>query len=162
MIISSVIFIKQMGDITQKDSTSTSIQTSKEAEKLHDRYHIPLEIRPFVSIKRINGPLFFGNSEYFLQLGKKVPDEIAVLVIDMKRVPYIDQSGLYSLESIVLSLEQKGIQVYLLHLQKQPEAMMRNILLIPNVIELETIFDDEELCAESIKTLIKNNKTLSI
>ena len=162
MIISSVIFIKQMGDITQKDSTSTSIQTSKEAEKLHDRYHIPMEIRPYVSIKRINGPLFFGNSEYFLQLGKKVPDEIAVLVIDMKRVPYIDQSGLYSLESIVLSLEQKGIQVYLLHLQKQPEAMMRNILLIPNVIELETIFDDEELCAESIKTLIKNNKTLSI
>jgi len=161
MIISSVIFIKQMGDITQKDSTSTSIQTSKEAEKLHDRYHIPIEIRPYVSIKRINGPLFFGNSEYFLQLGKKVADEIAVLVIDMKRVPYIDQSGLYALESIVLSLEQKSIQVFLLHLQKQPEAMMRNILLIPNVIELETIFDDEELCAESIKILIKNNKIIS-
>lgn len=161
MIISSVIFIKQMGDITQKDSTSTSIQTSKEAEKLHDRYHIPLEIRPYVSIKRINGPLFFGNSEYFLQLGKKVADEIAVLIIDMKRVPYIDQSGLYALESIVLSLEQKGIQVFLLHLQKQPEAMMRNILLIPNVIELQTIFDDEELCAESIKILINNNKNIS-
>ena len=38
---------------------------------------------------------------------------------------------------------------------------MRNILLIPNVIELETIFDDEELCAESIKILIKNNKNIS-
>jgi len=161
MIISSVIFIKQMGDITQKDSTSTSIQTSKEAEKLHDRYHIPTEIRPFVSIKRINGPLFFGNSEYFLQLGKKVADDVMVLIIDMKRVPYIDQSGLYALESIVLSLEQKSIQVFLLHLQKQPESMMRNILLIPNVVELETIFDDEELCAESIKTLIKNNKNIS-
>lgn len=37
--------------------------------------------------------------------------------------------------------------------------MMRNILLIPNVIELETIFDDEELYAESIKILIKNKKT---
>jgi len=154
MIISSVIFIKQMGDITQKDSSSTSIQTSKEAEKLHDRYHIPREIRPFVSIKKINGPLFFGNSEYFLQLSKKVGDDIKVLIIDLKRVPYIDQSGLYALESIVLYLEKKGIQVFLLYLQKQPEAMMRNILLIPNVIELETIFDDEKTCAESVIKLI--------
>ncbi|MBK8624138.1 MAG: SulP family inorganic anion transporter [Saprospiraceae bacterium] len=154
MIISSVIFIKQMGDITQKDSTSTTIQTSQEAEKLHDRYHIALGIRPYVSIKRINGPLFFGNSEYFMQLSKKVSEDIKLLIIDLKHVPYIDQSGLYSLESIILNLEQKGVQVYLLNLQKQPEAMMRNILLIPNVVEINTIFDDELLCAEAAKTYI--------
>jgi SulP family sulfate permease len=155
MIISSVIFIKQMGDITQKDSTPTTIQTSKEAEQLHERYHILKSIRPYVSIKRINGPLFFGNSEYFMQLSKKVADEIKLLIIDMKHVPYIDQSGLYSLESIILNLEQKGVQVYLLNLQKQPEAMMRNILLIPNIVEPNTIFDDEILCAETAKIYIE-------
>ncbi|MBK7636710.1 MAG: SulP family inorganic anion transporter [Saprospiraceae bacterium] len=62
MIVSSVIFIKQMGDITQKESASTSMQTSKEQEKLHERYHIPESIRKHVAIKKINGPLFFGNS----------------------------------------------------------------------------------------------------
>ena len=155
MIVSSVIFIKQMGDITQKESASTSMQTSKEQEKLHERYHIPESIRKHVAIKKINGPLFFGNSEYFMQLGKKVSEDAKLLIIDMKRVPYIDQSGLYSLESIILNLEQKNVQVYILHLQKQPEAMMRNISLIPGVVEENTIFDDEELCAEAIKLFLK-------
>lgn len=155
MIISSIIFIKQMGDITQKASTTTSIESDEEAEYLHDRYHIDISIRPFVSIKTINGPLFFGNSEYFMQLSKKIPDAIKLLIIDMRHVPYIDQSGLYSLESIILSLEQNKVQVYLLHLQKQPYAMMKNILLIPNVVESNSLFDDELLCAEAAKKYIE-------
>lgn len=155
MIISSIIFIKQMGDITQKASTTTSIESDEEAEYLHDRYHIDISIRPFVSIKTINGPLFFGNSEYFMQLSKKIPDAIKLLIIDMRHVPYIDQSGLYSLESIILSLEQNKVQVYLLHLQKQPHAMMKNILLIPNVVESNSLFDDELLCAVAAKKYIE-------
>ena len=155
MIISSIIFIKQMGDITQKASTTTSIESDEEAEYLHDRYHIDISIRPFVSIKTINGPLFFGNSEYFMQLSKKIPDAIKLLIIDMRHVPYIDQSGLYSLESIILSLEQNKVQVYLLNLQKQPHAMMKNILLIPNVVESNSLFDDELLCAEAAKKYIE-------
>lgn len=155
MIISSIIFIKQMGDITQKASTTTSIESDEEAEYLHDRYHIDISIRPFVSIKTINGPLFFGNSEYFMQLSKKIPDAIKLLIIDMRHVPYIDQSGLYSLESIILSLEQNKVQVYLLNLQKQPHAMMKNILLIPNVVETNSLFDDELLCAEAAKKYIE-------
>lgn len=155
MIISSIIFIKQMGDITQKASTTTSIESDEEAEYLHDRYHIDISIRPFVTIKTINGPLFFGNSEYFMQLSKKIPDAIKLLIIDMRHVPYIDQSGLYSLESIILSLEQNKVQVYLLNLQKQPHAMMKNILLIPNVVESNSLFDDELLCAEAAKKYIE-------
>ncbi|HMT54496.1 MAG TPA: SulP family inorganic anion transporter [Saprospiraceae bacterium] len=160
MIISSIIFIKQMGDITQKASTTTSIESDEDAEYLHDRYHIDISIRPFVSIKTINGPLFFGNSEYFMQLSKKIPDAIKLLIIDMRHVPYIDQSGLYSLESIILSLEQNKVQVYLLNLQKQPHAMMKNILLIPNVVESNSLFDDEFLCAEAAKRYIE--QTLKI
>lgn len=75
-----------------------------------------------------------------MQLGKKVSEDAKLLIIDMKRVPYIDQSGLYSLESIILNLEQKNVQVY---------------ILIPGVVEENTIFDDEELCAEAIKLFLK-------
>jgi SulP family sulfate permease len=95
-----------------------------------------------------------------MQLSKKIPDAIKLLIIDMRHVPYIDQSGLYSLESIILSLEQNKVQVYLLNLQKQPHAMMKNILLIPNVVESNSLFDDEFLCAEAAKRYIE--QTLKI
>ncbi|MGB4841004.1 MAG: SulP family inorganic anion transporter [Saprospiraceae bacterium] len=156
MIISSIIFMKNMGDITQKASSITATQTQKQRQKLLERYHIPQNIRGFVAIKRISGPLFFGNSQYFEQLSKKVSEDIKVLIIDMKRVPYIDQSGLYSLEAIILNLEQKGVEVFFLHLQKQPEVMMRNITLIPNLVEDKFIFNDELQCSEYLKTFLQN------
>ena len=75
MIISSIIFIKQMGDITQKASTTTSIESDEEAEYLHDRYHIDISIRPFVTLcALVGGPvtaLVFGfvedNLSFFLR-----------------------------------------------------------------------------------------------
>jgi sulfate permease, SulP family len=157
MIISSVIFIKQMGDITQADSSSTEIHTSDEMESLHNKYGIPEDLRKKIAIKAINGPLFFGNSEYFMQLGKKLAKEFKVLIIDMKRVPYIDQSGLYALESIILNIEQHNVQVFLLQLQKQPSALMRNINLIPDVIDESCLFYDYESCAKAVIKYIKEN-----
>jgi hypothetical protein len=56
---------------------------------------------------------------------------------------------------MILNLEQNNVHVFLLHLQKQPEAMMRNISLIPDVVEEKTLFDDEELCAEATKLYIQ-------
>lgn len=155
MIISSIIFIKRMGDITQKDSTTTAIQSKSEQEKFHKRYQIPEKISQNVAIKRINGPLFFGNSDYFIQLGKKISANALVLIIDMKLVPYLDQSGLYALESIILSQEQKNVQVFLLHLQPQPEAMMRNINLIPNLVEANFIYDDEKKLVDAVNFYVE-------
>jgi sulfate permease, SulP family len=156
MIVSSLIFIKQMGDITQKQSTPTRMNTSEENEKLYNEYNIPESLRKIINIKKISGPLFFGNSEYFVQLSKQIPSGTEVLLIDMGKVPYIDQSGLYALESVILNVEKHGIQVFLLHLNDQPKVMMSNILMIPTLVETEHIFNTT---AECIQYLNANYKT---
>ena len=156
MIVSSLIFIKQMGDITQKQSTPTRMNTSEENEKLYNEYNIPESLRKIINIKKISGPLFFGNSEYFVQLSKQIPSGTEVLLIDLDKVPYIDQSGLYALESVILNVEKHGIQVFLLHLNDQPKVMMSNILMIPTLVETEHIFSSTDDC---IKYLISNYKT---
>jgi SulP family sulfate permease len=92
-----------------------------------------------------------------MQLGKKLAKEFKVLIIDMKRVPYIDQSGLYALESIILNIEQNNVQVFLLQLQKQPSALMRNINLIPDVIDESSLFYDYESCTNAVVKYIKEN-----
>ncbi|MBK9257236.1 MAG: SulP family inorganic anion transporter [Saprospiraceae bacterium] len=158
MIISSIIFIKQMGDITQKQSTPTRMNTSEENEKLFAEYFVPDELKNYVNIKKINGPLFFGNSEYFVHLSKQIPANTQILLIDLERVPYIDQSGLYALESVILNVEKQGVQVYLLHLQDQPKVMMNNINMIPSLIETEHLFDDKRTCMEFIKQSINIEK----
>jgi sulfate permease, SulP family len=152
MIVSSLIFIKQMGDITQKQSTPTRMNTSEENEKLYIEYNIPESLRKIINIKKISGPLFFGNSEYFVQLSKQIPSGTEVLLIDMDKVPYIDQSGLYALESVILNVEKHGIQVFLLHLNDQPKVMMTNILMIPTLVESEHIFNSTEECIQYLNS----------
>jgi SulP family sulfate permease len=54
----------------------------------------------------------------------------------MDQVP-LDQSGLYTLEDIVFDLEQRGTQVLLVNLQKQPMDKLRSIDIIPDLVAEE-------------------------
>jgi SulP family sulfate permease len=154
LIISSVLFMKRMGDITQEESLHTLDDDTDSHGAMHDRYGIPVELRKWISIKKINGPLFFGNSDYFHLLSKQISPDSKVLLIDMRAVPYMDQSGLYTMENIILHLEKQNIQVFLLGLQTQPKDMMENIMLIPNLVEESTIFSEVKPCVEGIVSFL--------
>jgi len=43
----------------------------------------------------------------------------------MEKVPYVDQTGLYSLEEVIRSLEAKGIAILMTGLQHQPLRMLK-------------------------------------
>lgn len=154
MIISSVLFMKRVGDISQEQSVSTIDGDEEVSGALHDAYAIPEEIQKYVSIKQINGPLFFGNNDYFHVLSQQISSTSKVLLIDMRLVPYIDQSGLYTMENIVLHLEQKKIQVFLLGLQTQPKDMMKNINLIPDLVDEGSIHTDPVASVAAITAYI--------
>lgn len=152
MIISSIMFMKHIGDITQQRTVSSRKKnTQAENLALNRKYNIPEDITDKVSIKKINGPLFFGNNLYFRDLAREIPPESQILLIDMRETPYIDQSGLYTLEDIILGLEQQGVHVVLLGLQRQPESRMRAIHLIPNLVAEDDIQEDLTSALEVIR-----------
>jgi len=73
----------------------------------------------------------------------------------MERVPYIDQSGLYAIEDLVLRLKQSTIKVLLVDLTEQPRIMMENIDIIPDLISEEEIFNNFKQAMVYIKANIK-------
>lgn len=75
----------------------------------------------------------------------------------MKKVPFIDQTGLYALEDAILTLEQRGIDVLLTGLQDQPRIMMERINLIPALIVKENCFTTFRECVEWLKVKCKPN-----
>lgn len=68
-------------------------------------------------------------------------------------MPYIDQSGLYALESIINDLISKDKRVLLVGLNDQPKDLMEKANIIPNLIPIEQIFNDFESSLLSIKNL---------
>jgi SulP family sulfate permease len=71
----------------------------------------------------------------------------------MDSVGYIDQSGLYALEDVLLYLEQHNIHVLLVAPQEQPIVMLESTQLIPALIPEAQIFEDIKSCLEHLKEL---------
>ena len=68
----------------------------------------------------------------------------------MDKVPFIDQSGLFALEDVLLDLYQKEIEILMVGIQSQPKYLMKMIGIIGELIPEERIFDRLADCREFI------------
>jgi len=148
LIIASLMFMKKIGDLTAKESNITSFKKEK---AWPDEVDFPANIKGEVFIKHINGPLFFGSTSDFQELIKQIPDTASTIIIRMERMQYIDQSGLYAMEDILIDLVREGKRILLVNIIDQPRYLMEKIDLIPDLIPEEQIFVNFKECIRWIK-----------
>jgi SulP family sulfate permease len=156
MVMAAILFMKKMSDVAEEKLKDAETKPLLEEAKWPDEI-IPGYIQKNVIVKHLDGPLFFGFASGFLNMINKLP-QIKFVIIRMEKVPFFDQTGLYALEDAVLTLEQKGIHVLFTGLQKQPEAMLRRIKLIPELISQEHLFADFQECINWLKEAKQNEQ----
>lgn len=66
-----------------------------------------------VMVYEIDGPMFFAAIESFERVLKHTATDPKAIVIRMRRVPFIDATGLQSIEEVVIDLHKRGVQVLL-------------------------------------------------
>lgn len=137
LIIASLMFMKKIGDLTGERS---DVKTLKE-EAWADEINFPETLKNDVFIKHIKGPLFFGSTSDFQLLATQIPDTAVLVIMRLGRMQYMDQSGLYAMEDMLLNLKTKNIKVVFVGLLKQPRYMMERIGIITDFIPDEHIFD---------------------
>lgn len=147
LVFASLIFMKKTGDLTAKKSTVTPLGE----DSWDDEKDITKELKNTVFVKHINGPLFFGFTSEFQQLSKQIPSSAHTIVIRMDRMPYMDQSGLYALEDMLVSLRDSGKTVLFVHPQQQPRFMMERIDIIPDLVGEDKIFEEFDACIQWLK-----------
>ena len=143
VVLASVLFMKQASDLAESETTVTALDPEPVWD---DEADVAEEKKSTVFIKHLYGPLFFGFSSGFRDLAEALPAEAETIVVRMERVPYVDQSGLYTLEDTILRLTKEGKQVVLTGLQTQPADMLQRIELIPNLISNDRIFETFDDC----------------
>ncbi len=152
LVIASLMFMKKIGDLTGKYS---DVKPLKE-ESWADEKDFPKNLSEEVFIKHIKGPLFFGSTSDFQQLVKQIPNTASTIIIRMEKMQYIDQSGLYALEDILVDLKKDDKNVLLVDLLDQPRYMMERIDIIPDLISEESIFTTFEDCLTWVKQNVKD------
>ncbi len=152
LVIASLMFMKKIGDLTAERSEVKSLD---EEESWPDEGDFPKDLKNSVFIKHIKGPLFFGSTSDFQQLAKQIPKSAKYVIIRMGRMQYIDQSGLYAMEEVLVDLVSKGIKVLLVNPIEQPLYMLERIDIIPDLIPKAHVFDSFHQCLDWIKQTVK-------
>ena len=153
LVIASLIFMKRIGDISAQRSDVKSLKE----EAWADEIGIPEELKEQIFIKHNKGPLFFGSTSEFQALAKQIPQQAATVIIRMDQTQYMDQSGLYAMEEVLIDLVNEGKKVLLVDTLEQPKYMMERIDIIPDLIAKENLFDDFNSCMVWVKENIKAN-----
>lgn len=143
LIIASLMFMKKMGDLTAQRSDVKSLVQEK---AWSDEKDFPSKLREEVFIKHLKGPLFFGSTSDFQQLANQIPSTARAVVIRLGRMQYMDQSGLYAFEDVIIGLRNAHIDVVFVNLLKQPRYMMERVGLIPDLIPEAQIFNSFYTC----------------
>ena len=135
LLLACLFFMKKMGDLAKNNSKVGLVSNEKEFE-----INISEKSKENVFIKHLNGPLFFGFTSEFVSIANKIPKTASVIIIDMEKVPYIDQSGLFALEDVILDLDKKDIKIIMTGIQSQPMQLMKTIGILGELIPEERVF----------------------
>ena len=146
LIISCLMFMKKIGDLTTKYS---DVKPLKE-KAWPDEGGFPEALKDTVFIKHVKGPLFFGSTSDFQQLYKQIPDTASTVILRLGKMQYMDQSGLYAMEDMIQELQAKNIKVLFVNVLKQPRYMMERIDIIPDFISEECIYSDFIACVKGL------------
>jgi sulfate permease, SulP family len=152
LLIASLMFMKKIGDLTAERSIVKALSSEPDWS---DELDFPVNLKEEVFIKHIKGPLFFGSTSDFRRLANQIPDTASTIIIRMGRMQYMDQSGLYAMEDVLVGLVKSGKKVLLVNLIAQPRYMLERIDVIPDLIPTDHIFDTFKECLVWVKNNVE-------
>lgn len=114
LVLAVFVFINRISKSTQVSVTTGEVDISKEIEShsgnLEDEV---LQLPDNVEVYEIDGPFFFGVANKFDDLMRELGSKADIRIIRMRKVPFIDATGLNNLESLCRTSQKEKIQIIL-------------------------------------------------
>lgn len=104
VVLSAVLFMKRMADIGN-NRTENIVDT----DVLEDYSKIPKGL----TIYEISGPLFFASARRYSEIIQEISIKSKVLIIRMRHVSFIDQTGMHNLHETIKILNKKNVKIIL-------------------------------------------------
>ncbi len=155
MVIACVLFMKRASDLVEGGYSSQEMTGFDKESPWDDEHGIPDTVAHRIYIQRLNGPIFFGTINKFKEVMQTVPDDAKVVIIRMRLVSFMDQSGLYAMEEAIKDIQSRGAQVLMTIIQPQPLYMLRKMNVIPDLVPEDHTFETFEACTEFLKLKIE-------
>lgn len=122
LLIAMFLFMHRVTQTTHVSVATGRIDLSDEGEIHHDDE--VLVIPKGVEVYEIDGPFFFGVANKFDGVMKSLGDKPKVRIIRMRKVPFMDSTGLHNLESLLRLSQGEHIRLILSGVNKEVHAVL--------------------------------------
>ena len=113
LIIACLLFMRRMSETTDVHIISNEINPDDEDSDMHLGNIEHLTIPKGVEVYEINGPYFFGAGNRFEEIMATLGDRPQVRIIRMRKVPFVDSTGIHNLTNLCEMSKKEGIQIVL-------------------------------------------------
>ena len=124
LICACLLFMRRMAETTDVHAVLDEIDLNEDADM--ERGNLEhLTIPEGVEVYEINGPYFFGAGNRFEDIMARYGSRPKVRIIRMRKVPFIDSTGLHNLENMCLMSQKEGITIVLSGVNEKVDAVLR-------------------------------------
>ena len=124
LICACLLFMRRMAETTDVHAVLDEIDLNDDADM--ERGNLEhLTIPNGVEVYEINGPYFFGAGNRFEDIMARYGSHPKVRIIRMRKVPFIDSTGLHNLENMCLMSQKEGVTVVLSGVNPKVEAVLK-------------------------------------
>lgn len=111
LVLACLIFIKRVMETTEVNIFKDEIiPTDTDGTVLQEEH---LVIPDHTEVYEINGPYFFGIANRFEEVVMQTNDRPKVRIIRMRKVPFIDSTGIHNLTNLCEMSHKEGVHVIL-------------------------------------------------
>ena len=152
LLIAMLLFMRRVAETTRV-SVATDVINLTEENETHQQQEEKLAIPHGVEVYEIDGPFFFGVANKFDSIMMSMGDKPRVRVIRMRKVPFMDSTGLHNLESLLRLSRAEGIQVVLSGVNERVRRVLEKS-------KVDQKIGPENICADIHQALERASRIL--
>lgn len=111
ILIACLLFMRRMSEVTKVSVETEEIDLNADSDLPYNNEHLIIPDR--VEVYEINGPYFFGIANRFEEVMNDVGKHPAVRIIRMRKVPFIDSTGVHNLTNLCKKCLKKDVHIVL-------------------------------------------------
>lgn len=158
LVLAAFLFIKRVMETSDIEVLKHEVED--EVSHVSDSANEMLDIPKEVEIFQIKGPFFFGMASKMEEAETQIGSKPQVRIIRMRRVPFMDSTGLRNLNNFLKKSRNSGIHIIFSGLQPKPyELFVKNNML--ELIGEENICPDIEHALERAREYIASQPNRS-
>lgn len=148
LLLAVVLFLRRVMENTEIKVYSEQLDI---AEGTESNTHEVLDVAKGVEVYEIDGPFFFGVATKFDEMMRTtMANKPIVRIIRMRKVPFIDSTGLHNLELLIRSSQNDGMHVVL-------SGVKDNVRQVLHHAKIDELIGEDHICDHITKAVVMAN-----